>query len=507
VSQNDAPAAGQLETGSDCAASGDFAGLFARDAWCSSGCAFPPGGAAAAWVFEAPSGTSITGVRYSRWMYASGDPDWEASSAADGVVLESCSVTYPAPDCSIGVPGGQQAAFDIPGATRLELGVRCRPNAYGDCVRGSTEHDVAAVLYAATVTLTDDSAPTVTNPAGSLLTDSYATGTETADFDASDNTGIRSARVYIDGTAQPATSYACDYTYTVPCANRSAGELTVDTRPLTDGSHAVELAASDPAGNERRTPAHAIVVDNTAPATPSDLTVTGGATWHAQDSFDLTWTNPAGQVAPIAAAHYEVCTPDESTCEPEQRVEAAGIASLSGITVPIPGRWLVRVWLEDAAGNVDRGTAATTELGWGETPATSSPQASPAPAPATSPAVSEPLLSASDGAAGAGALEALSPGPLLPSNSPRRSPLLRLLRVRVKADTVLLVGRTARSATGRVELALRSSGRATIHRTTYVHGGTFRVRIRGRRPPTSVVARYSGNPSFRPARATAHIRG
>ena len=43
------------------------------------------------------------------------------------------------------------------------------------------------------------------------------------------------------------------------------------------------------------------------PRSSGGLTVVGGAVSRATNSFDVSWTNPDGQVAPIARAHYRIC--------------------------------------------------------------------------------------------------------------------------------------------------------------------------------------------------------
>jgi hypothetical protein len=47
-----------------------------------------------------------------------------------------------------------------------------------------------------------------------------------------------------------------------------------------------------------------ITIDRTAPGA---LSVVGGDASRATNSFDVSWTNPTGQLAPIARAHYLIC--------------------------------------------------------------------------------------------------------------------------------------------------------------------------------------------------------
>ena len=174
-------------------------------------------------------------------------------------------------------------------------------------------------------------------------------GQETASFDATDNTGIQRTRVAVDGVPlqSAATTWACDFTYTVPCQNRSPG-YAVNTAEIADGGHTLTLSAVDPGANER-TISRAITVDNHAPAPPSGLAVVGGEGWHDTTSFAVTWSNPAGQVAPIVAADYELCGAVGCTQSARCRARHPSDRRSPRST----GRRVhASVWLEDAAGNL-----------------------------------------------------------------------------------------------------------------------------------------------------------
>ena len=60
---------------------------------------------------------------------------------------------------------------------------------------GAPLHNVQAYMYSAAVTLTESSAPTVTNVAGALWGAGLVSGTVAVTFSASDNTGIREQAV------------------------------------------------------------------------------------------------------------------------------------------------------------------------------------------------------------------------------------------------------------------------------------------------------------------------
>ena len=67
------------------------------------------------------------------------------------------------------------------------------------------------------------------------------------------------------------------------------------------------------------------------------------------NDFTVRWSNPAGQVSPIARARYRLC--EGSSCTEGSR-EGPDLESLP-VKVPSPGAYTLRVWLEDAAGNHD----------------------------------------------------------------------------------------------------------------------------------------------------------
>jgi hypothetical protein len=361
------------------------------------------------------------------------------------------------------------------------------PSPAGNCANGGTLHAAAAVLYGATVTLTDSSSPTVSNIAGPLLAGGYLTGPRTASFDASDNVGVRSARIYVDGQPQPATTYTCDFTYTVPCSNRSGSALTLDTATLTDGTHSVQVAASDPASNEAKSPAQTITIDNGAPAAPQQVAVDGGET-HAANSFSVSWTNPDGQTSPIVAAHWHLCDAQGASCA-AGRQAGQNISRLDGILVPSPGAWRLSVWLEDGAGNASAGTAAAITLRYAPPAAER-----PGPAPAADPAIGVP--SAPTSGTGPGA------DPLL--KTPRLDPRLRLVAVRYRHGRLTVRGRMTPGAAGRLTIRLRAGRHALVVGRT-VTGGAFRIAVRAPRPRRVSVA-YPGSGLFLPTSVSRLVR-
>jgi hypothetical protein len=477
---NNAPT--KLEIGDSCSPTDSYGGLYAQDRLAVPNAS---SGSAAMWTFNAPTGTSITALSYSRWLYKEDDDDWRPAAIADGLVLETCTITYPAVRCSAGSQAGSRISFSVANAQLLTVGVACSPNPTGNCSNGGTLHAAIAVLYGATVTLSDSSNPSVSNVAGDLFGGGYVTGARSVSFDATDNVGIRSARVLVDGQPLPATTYGCDFTYVIPCSNRSGSALAVDTRTLADGDHTVEVGASDPASNEGRSPARAITVDNGAPSSPVGLSVEGGSS-HPVNDFSATWTVPSGQVSPVVAAHWRICDSLGDQCR-AGRQAGPSISRLDGLTVGSPGDWRLYVWLEDAAGNLSAANAATASLQYSvPTPYSDAGANQPAiAANPVDPAVANPQIAA----------DRWSPGS---SSSVRRSsPALRVRSARYSRGRLVIAGRTAARASGGVLVTARSS-RGLMHVRRTVHGGSFRLVIRTSRP-RRITLRFAGSERFRPA--------
>lgn len=459
------------------------------------------GGDSVRWRFSAPAGTSITQLSYTRLLYKEDDDDWVPGLWVDGGLRESCSILYPAARCRVGGPGSSPVQTTNDAAHEIEFGVLCQFNDANACVNGGTMHKAVAVLYGATVTLSDPSSPSVSNVGGPLFDSGYVSGSRSVSFDASDNSGIRSSRVFVDGVPLPTRDFPCDFTYAVPCSNQGGASLSVDTRDMSDGSHLVEVAARDAALNETRTSARTVVVDNTAPAAPDDLSVVGGGDWRPSNDFSLAWTTPNGQVSPVAAAVVSVCDSDGFSCQNPVRYPGADITRIDGVSVPTTGTWTARVWLEDSAGNVDPGSGSAVTLRYGSAPAApAAPSGTVAAAPAASSPAADPI--GADQAA-ADALQSpttvLTPTTLL-------SPSLRITSARFAHGRLVIRGSTAPGARGSVSFRLRTAhGVTTLRRS--LPGGAFRLSVRvARKPRAPLKLAFAANALFAPQSATARVR-
>jgi hypothetical protein len=136
----------------------------------------------------------------------------------------------------------------------------------------------------------------------------------------------------------------------------------VDLGAFREGPHQLQAVIKDAAGNATAAGPITITIDRTAPGPPGALTVVGGDASRATNSFDVTWTNPSGQLTPITKAHYRLCPLGSAACTPEATSSGDNTAALSGLQVPGPGTWTLTVWLEDAAGNANPANTGSVQL-------------------------------------------------------------------------------------------------------------------------------------------------
>jgi hypothetical protein len=344
-------------------------GLSTTDALGLSSGATP--GTGAGW-FTAPSGTTISGLTYERYIGQVFDPhnSWSPALRADGTVIagETCLDSVENGEtCSVGGPPGtgvEPAIITGLSAHELSLGIVCQAPAEDECVTGATEHAVWATMYGATVTLSDPTPPTLGAPSGGLWEQGQAggfhKGTEGVSVSAGDvGGGVESIALSADGHTVATYSAPCNFTFAQPCPSSTGTQtLTLATTQLSDGTHTLTLVATDAAGNQSTVASKEITVENSAPPAPSGLaavpTESGGST------FTATWNDPSGQLAPITGALYQVCPASGSgSCTAPASAPAVGPAT---VTVPGPGSWSIAVWLVNAAGNASPASAAHTNV-------------------------------------------------------------------------------------------------------------------------------------------------
>jgi hypothetical protein len=312
--------------------------------------------AEAGWTFNAPEGSSISAITYERFLGHRQDSqnDWVPALRADDTILpgQSCQDTIENGErCVIGGPPGhgtEPATITGLAAHQLSFGIHCVAPSGEECITGATLHAAWAAMYGATVTVTDPNPPTLAAPSGELWEPAeYHHGTQAVDVAATDQGGgVKTMKLAADG--QPVATYeaVCDYSRVQPCPS-STGEqpLSLPTAQLTDGSHTLTLTTTDAAGNQSMPISEQITVVNNPPPPPLNLQAT--ETSAGSTTFTATWTNPPGQIAPIATATYRVCpVSSPAPCGEPTAISANGPATIS---VPGPGTWDLAVWLSSAA--------------------------------------------------------------------------------------------------------------------------------------------------------------
>ena len=94
----------------------------------------------------------------------------------------------------------------------------------------------------------------VSPPAVSVLQDNpftqgqWVRGRQTVNYVASDNVGVKLARAIVSGASRAEHHRGCNFAATTPCVN-GLGAISLETRQLGDGSHALAVDALDAADN------------------------------------------------------------------------------------------------------------------------------------------------------------------------------------------------------------------------------------------------------------------
>ena len=170
---------------------------------------------------------------------------------------------------------------------------------------------------------------------------------------ANDNVGVAAASFRVDGAALDQQAWPCDYTRTVPCANRLAS-FAIPSAGYRDGAHTLRLTATDAAGNQGAAN-YTFRSDNTAPGRVRPAVV-GGEGWRRSNGFTVRWKNPPQAHAPIVRARYRLCSAARECREGSQA--GRNIEQLSGLAVGRLGDNTLELWLEDEAGNQSRALAS-----------------------------------------------------------------------------------------------------------------------------------------------------
>jgi len=344
-----APRAGRsMRVGTQCPSRGKASGGMVV-ASSTNGASVVPGGSYAEFRFTAPAGTSIVGANFGARLTRSAAGWWVGLDSSRGPVY----------DCG-SVPGRCPRLRPVTATNRgIDHARWIRLLAICTQVRGCRTKGprrvpaVEANLYDAQVKVEDRAAPRFTGLyAGPPFT--WARGATSLLYALTDSSGIASTRLEVNG--QPVattTTSGCDYARPRPCPDVPLAAFTLHTAdaPFHEGRNRVRVTSVDPAGNQS-TADRDVYADNHAPTQVSDIHVEGGEGWRSRNGFSVAWRNPDGQVAPIVAAQVEICRATGGGCV-NGRLAGWGISRVDGLRPPV-GDWIVRVYLEDAAGNGSR---------------------------------------------------------------------------------------------------------------------------------------------------------
>jgi hypothetical protein len=317
-------------------------------------------------IFTAPPGNSLVSVSFNVGAIRLNDY-WSVGVVAYDGDFNSGDLPYGCyafgPGCGVGT-STFSIRVDVPlyRRTHFRFETRCFNGAGCDVSASPFNPGNRALFSAANVIVLvyDSTGPTIVPDHGAVWSDGWHRGREEAWAQVADSSGAMVLRLRADGVVASEIDFRdpslpawmlCNFTQPKPCKDFLPAGLSLDTSTLADGEHDVRFEAIDASGNGNVVD-HRIRVDNSAPAKPSDLAVEGGEGWRSVNDFTLRWSNPPAQVAPIAKAHYELCPSRGGACS-RGEVASPDIDGLSRLTVPAPGEYGVRLWLEDEAGNHD----------------------------------------------------------------------------------------------------------------------------------------------------------
>ena len=467
--------------------------------------------------FLPASGTQIARMRYSRAVHKVGDPGdhWHPYISLDGRadVIDTCAL---AGDSSCYAGGDDWFADDAtttPRASYRDLegiaansvivGLYCTPNPDNVCGNGNSLTRIDVQIFSAFLTISDPASPTLGTPTGNgWTTNAWVSGTLPLALASIDNTGIAATKVYADGSLVTTLQRPCSYDRPRPCSDEPVGAVGLPTAGLTDGVHAIRLAAVDAASNETVVDRPTLLkVDNNAPAAPVGLV--SPAAVSAVNRFEAHWSLPADSGSPIVAAKYQVC--QAGTCGAVQT--APSLTGVDGLVLPAAGVGSVRVWLVDELGHEAPGSGAEMAINY---------MPEPAPPPRPPSEVPPPGGGAPAGTPGGTPITTTPAIPPAPGPAPKADAALKITSLRVIGRRVTVSGRISARASGRLTVRFRARPRTnsrpvTITARTTVKKGTFRTTLilprtlQSARSGTASV-RYPGDADTRPASRQATVR-
>ena len=329
-------------------------------------------------------------------------------------------------------------------------------------------------MYSAVILVDDPAPPTVEPLTGALLTPGWHSENGSLSVGASDASGVKRLSLFAGSTTLYDQAQSCDYARMQPCPASKREAVAIDTSKLPDGTHQLSAVATD-AAEQAGTATAVLRIDRHAPATPIALAVER----NPDGTLALVWTNPdQGTAAPIVGARYDVCDAAGQNCVAAALVRRSGHRARSLRGDRPRESIVVRLWLQDEAGNVDPATAATLAVD----PSTVSARR----AVDTNP-------------------------PVLLPDGPAPSAKLRITKARRTGSTLTLSGTIARGATAtiRADVARTKTGKTVATAKTKPKKGKWSLRVKltpalRKAGAMYLSVNYAGQKAFR--KTTLHRR-
>ena len=258
--------------------------------------------AGAYWIMDAPRGAEIGAIHADVSMNRpySDSPYWSIGIVGFGTDADRSINTNGGMSWGCGAPAaynqcffsGRVDTFVHKPSVRFET--RCGAPNFGSCA--TYPHPEANAYVAAwniSVDVDDFTLPSISNVGGGLASGGWLHGDQRINWDSTDNSGIRSASLAIDGATRASWTNSCDYTQVKPCGDLNGGSLGYNVDGLSEGAHALTLSVTDALGNasEWATSQTRTMVDPTA-SPGGDATCVCG-TGSSPSSTTTTWT-PTG---------------------------------------------------------------------------------------------------------------------------------------------------------------------------------------------------------------------
>jgi hypothetical protein len=242
----------------------------------------PANASDAQWAFSAPAGTQIAGARLWRSAYVR---SWEPGNNSTVAWLSAPEYSYSSADvfeqcarfqgCTeVGNPASPMAhenlvevpAGNASGATHIYMNASCGGSNGTSCPAVGSGYSVQVSLYAADITLVDNTPPTVSSVGGNLASGGTLSGVGDISFSAADTgSGLYEAVFLIDGHVVSSqllnsasgpcrnvggTSDGSNAFFEVePCPLALSDDLSFDTALAPEGSHLLTVQLRDAAGN------------------------------------------------------------------------------------------------------------------------------------------------------------------------------------------------------------------------------------------------------------------